>query len=382
MTGTMKAIGMMSGTSMDGIDIALLETDGDRIDAFGATGGRPYTAAERELLRQAMAEAAHLRDRDHRPAILAEAENLITESHAKALQTFLRENRLSAEDIGVVGFHGQTVIHKPHERLTVQLGNGQRLADLIGIRVIYDFRANDVAQGGEGAPFVPVYHRALALGSELPLPAAVVNIGGVANVTWIGPDGHLLAFDSGPGNALLDDWVRQTTGAAFDVGGELAAKGRADSKRLEKLLRAPYFLQKPPKSLDRNTFSTAAMEGLSPADGAATLTAFTAAALVCAIAHFPAPPRSYVMAGGGVHNATLMAALAKLLPGKLIRADELGWLSDSIEAQAFAFLAVRSLFDMPLSFPTTTGVPKPTTGGVIAEPASAASLSVQDARDF
>jgi anhydro-N-acetylmuramic acid kinase len=367
----MKAIGMMSGTSMDGIDIALLETDGERIDAFGAVGGRPYTRAERDLLRSAVSEAAFLRRRDDRSAVLTEAEDLITESHARVVKTFLRENRLGAEDIDVIGFHGQTVLHRPEDRLTVQLGDGQRLADTTGIRVVYDFRANDVAEGGQGAPLVPAYHRALAMGSELDLPAAIINIGGVANVTWVGPDGELLAFDTGPGNALIDDWVRQTAGLAYDVNGDLAARGKADGVRLEKLLRHSYFLQKPPKSLDRNAFSLAPLAGLSPENGAATLTAFTAGALVLGLAHFPMPPRACVVVGGGAHNAALMSALGRLLPGRLVRADDLGWLSDNLEAQAFAFLAVRSIFDMPLSFPDTTGVAYPTTGGVLAEPARA-----------
>jgi anhydro-N-acetylmuramic acid kinase len=372
----MKAIGLMSGTSMDGIDIALLETDGERIDAFGATSVRPYARAERELLRNAVAEARQLRSRDERPAILAEAENLITESHAALVKTFLRENRLGADNIGVIGFHGQTVLHRPEDKLTVQIGSGQRLADLTGIRVVYDFRANDVAAGGQGAPFVPVYHRALALGSELDLPAAVINIGGVANVTWIGPDGDLLAFDTGPGNALLDDWVRQTAGLSHDVNGELAARGTADSKKLEAMLRHAYFLQRPPKSLDRDAFSLEAIAGMSLEDGAATLTAFTAGAIVLGLAHVPMPTRAYVVVGGGAHNGALMAALRKLFHGKLVEAESLGWLPDNLEAQAFAFLAVRSLFDMPLSFPTTTGVGQPMPGGILAAPAKAPSFTI------
>jgi anhydro-N-acetylmuramic acid kinase len=371
----MKAIGMMSGTSMDGIDVALLETDGERVEAFGPAGGRPYTSAERELLRQAVVEAVSLKARDERPPPLAEAENLITEAHASVVSDFLRNNGLTADDIDVIGFHGQTVLHRPEQRLTVQLGDGQRLADLTGIKVVYDLRAEDVARGGQGAPFVPVYHRALALHAGLSLPVAIVNIGGVANITWIGESGDLIAFDTGPGNALIDDWVRRTTGASHDEGGALAARGQVDSKRLEALLRDRYFLRKPPKSLDRNAFSLAAMEGLTPEDGAATLVGFTAAALVCAVAHLPVPPLTYVVVGGGAHNRTLMGALGRLLPGKLMGAEDIGWLSDSIEAQAFAFLAVRSLQGLPLSFPGTTGVPQPATGGVLASPASRSERS-------
>lgn len=366
----MKAIGMMSGTSMDGIDVALLETDGERVDAFGPTSERPYSAAERELLREAVAEAAFLTDREDRPALLTEAEDFITESHAEAVDAFLALNGLRRDEIDVIGFPGQTVLHRPQERLTVQLGDGQRLADLTGIKVVYDFRARDVALGGQGAPFVPAYHRALMLAANVELPAAVVNIGGVANVTWIGADGELLAFDTGPGNAMLDDWVRSKTGAPRDENGMLAAQGQPDNSRLVALLRNSYFLRKPPKSLDRNAFPLAVVEGLSVEDGAATLTAFTAAALVCAVAHFPAPPNAYVVVGGGARNLSLMAALEKLLPGELLRAEDLGWSVEAMEAQAFAFLAVRSLGGLPLSFPATTGVPEPTTGGAVALPAA------------
>lgn len=366
---------MMSGTSMDGIDVALLETDGESIEAFGPVAGRAFTPGERELLREAVTEAAFLRHRDDRPALLTEAEDFVTESHAQAVGDFLDDNGLSREEIDVIGFHGQTVLHRPEDRLTVQLGDGQRLADLTGVKVVYDFRGNDMAQGGQGAPFVPVYHRALVLAARLDLPAAVVNIGGVANVTWVGEDGHFLAFDTGPGNALIDDWVRQTTGASHDENGALAAQGRADNKRLEALLRSPYFLRKPPKSLDRNDFTLTLMEGLSPADGAATLTAFTAGALVCAVAHFPVPPKAVVVVGGGARNRSLMAALDTLLPGQLLRADDIGWSADGLEAQAFAFLAVRSLKGLPLSFPTTTGVESPTPGGLLAQPASPLVLS-------
>ncbi len=369
---------MMSGTSMDGIDVALIDTDGEHGLSFGPSGGRGYTRSERELLRDALTEATFLRSRDARSPLLTEAEDLITESHADAVTDFLSDIGVDPATIDVIGFHGQTVLHRPEKRLTVQLGDGQRLADLTGIKVVYDFRANDVAQGGQGAPFVPVYHRALAQATGIDLPAVVINIGGVANVTWIGADGDLLAFDTGPGNALIDDWVRKHTGTSYDEGGALAASGHADGKRLEALLRHPYFLRKPPKSLDRNAFSLAAVEGLSPADGAATLAGFTAASIVCAIAHFPAPPSVYVVSGGGVHNRTLMTALAKLLPGQVLRAEDLGWSADSIEAQAFAYLAVRSLEGLPLSFPGTTGVPAPTTGGILAHPTSPPDLSHGD----
>ena len=374
----MKAIGLMSGTSMDGVDIALLETDGERIAAFGPTGGRDYTGEERAFLREAVEAAAQLSDRTDRTGMLAKAEHLITEIHAEAVDAFLIEHKLARDEVRVVGFHGQTVLHRPDAGLTVQLGDGQLLADLTGIDVVYDFRADDMAEGGEGAPLVPVYHGALAEFSGLPRPAVIVNIGGVANVTFIGEDGGLLAFDTGPGNALLDDWMMLRLGEARDDNGQLAARGQTDGRRLEAMLAHPYFLRKPPKSLDRNAFALDAMEGLSPEDGAATLTAFTAASLICGAAHFPAAPKIFVLSGGGTRNASLVGTLRKLLPGRIELADDLGWDAGALEAQAFAFMAVRSLRGLPISFPGTTGVPQPMTGGVLAQPSDSNSMEFEN----
>jgi anhydro-N-acetylmuramic acid kinase len=373
----MKAIGLMSGTSMDGVDIALLETDGERIGAFGPVGGRDYTLEERAFFREAVAAAAQITDRSDRSGILERAEALITEIHADAVDDFLSFNRLSREEVDVIGFHGQTVLHRPESRLTVQLGDGQLLADLTGIEVVHDFRANDVAEGGEGAPFVPAYHRALADYSELPRPAVIVNIGGVANVTFIGEDGTLLAFDTGPGNALIDDWMMQRLGEPRDENGQLAARGQVDARRLETLLANPFFLRKPPKSLDRNAFPLSVVDGLSPEDGAATLTAFTAAALICGAAHFPDAPKIFVLSGGGTRNASLVGTLRKLLPGRIELAEDRGWDSGAIEAQAFAFLAVRSLRGLPNSFPGTTGAPHPVVGGVLVRPSEASSMEFE-----
>ncbi len=374
----MKAIGLMSGTSMDGVDIALLETDGERIMAFGPAGGRDFTGEERAFLREAVKAAAQLTDRTDRTGILAKAEQLITEIHADAVEAFLIEHKIPREEICVIGFHGQTVLHRPEAGLTVQLGDGQRLADRTGMDVVYDFRADDMAQGGEGAPLVPVYHRALAEFSSLQRPAVIVNIGGVANVTFIGEDGGLVAFDTGPGNALLDDWMMLRLGEARDENGQLAARGQTDGRRLEAMLAHSYFLRKPPKSLDRNAFPLSVMAGLSPEDGAATLTAFTAASLICGAAHFPAAPKIFVLSGGGTRNASLVATLRKLLPGRIELADDLGWDAGAVEAQAFAFMAVRSLQGLPISFPGTTGVPQPKTGGILAQPSDSNAMEFEN----
>lgn len=359
----MKAIGLMSGTSMDGVDVALVETDGERIQKIGPDGFYPYDEEEREILRNAVRDAAAIKDRGERPVFLSGAETVVTEIHAQAVENFLADHGLRRRDIEIVGFHGQTVLHRPEARLTVQLGDGSALADLLGLNVVYDFRSNDVEAGGQGAPLVPIYHRALVERAGLPRPAVIVNLGGVANVTYIGEDGTLLAFDTGPGNAMIDDWVRKHTGASRDEGGRLAAKGHTDSRRLEKLLGNPYFLRKPPKSIDRNEFSPDILNGLSIEDGAATLTAFTVASLIFSLAHFPATPKIFVLSGGGVHNATLVSNIRKLVPGRVEIANELGWNADAIEAQAFAYLAVRSLKKLPITYPGTTGAPSPLTGG-------------------
>jgi anhydro-N-acetylmuramic acid kinase len=268
----------------------------------------------------------------------------------------------------VVGFHGQTVIHRPLEGLTVQIGDGQGLADRLGIPVAYDFRAADVAAGGEGAPVVPVYHRALIEAADIVGPVAFLNIGGVANVTYVDDGFDPIACDTGPGNALLDDLMHARAGKPMDRGGRTAARGRVDEAALALLLAHPYFEKKPPKSLDRNAFSREVVNSLSLEDAAATLTAFTAASVARLLPHLPKRPGELVVCGGGAHNPTLMRELALHLGCKVSTAQQHGWSVDAMEAQAFAYLAVRSMEGLPITFPTTTGVPAPQTGGVLARP--------------
>lgn len=362
------AIGLMSGTSLDGVDVALVVTDGETILELGPLGYRAYAPDERAILRAALAEGRRLTDRTSRPGVLAEAETLVTRAHAEAVENFLAEHGIARGTIGAVGFHGQTVLHRPEARLTVQLGDGPGLAKALGLPVVYDFRAADVAAGGEGAPFVPVVHRALARRSGLPAPLVVVNIGGVANVTFIGRGDMLIAFDTGPGNALLDDFVLRRTGAPFDRDGALARAGRTDASVLEALMRHGYFARPAPKSLDRDAFSAALVETLPTADAAATLTAFTVETIASGIGMLPESPVLVVAAGGGARNPAMVAGLADRLGVPVRPADAIGWSADGLEAQAFAVLAVRSLRGLPLSFPGTTGVPEPTPGGVLAEP--------------
>lgn len=365
----LTAIGLMSGTSLDGVDVALIETDGRQVKAFGPCGYRPYSEPERRLLRHALVEATSLQDRDARPGVLREAEHAVTLAHAEALAAFTAQHHLASEDIDIVGFHGQTVLHRPEQKMTVQIGDAAMLAKAIHIPVMHDFRAADVAAGGQGAPLVPVYHRALTQSLEREGPIAVVNIGGVSNITYIdGPDA-LIACDTGPGNALLDDFMYRTTGEAFDCKGHLAAQGRVNVVWIARALAHPFFAQRPPKSLDRNDFAHFKLPELPPADGAATLTALTAAAIAKVVPLLPCPPKSWIVCGGGARNLTMMRMLKeRLAPARVEAAEALGWSGDAIEAQAFGFLAARGLKGLPLSYPATTGVPMPTTGGVIARP--------------
>jgi anhydro-N-acetylmuramic acid kinase len=370
----MRAIGLMSGTSMDGIDVALIETDGVTVSRFGASAVHAYQEHEAAILRRAMKEAPVLRARTERPGVIGQAEELSTALHASAVKAFLTANGIDRRAIDVIGYHGQTVLHRPSEKLTVQLGDGAALAREIGVPVVYDLRAADVAAGGQGAPLVPVFHRALARALDRPHPIVVLNLGGVANITFIDGENDPVACDTGPANALLDDFMRSRSGAARDTNGQAAAAGRVDTKAVDRLLKHPFFSHSCPKSLDRNDFRewVAAHAGLaekSIEDGAATLTMLTAATVARVVDVLPRAPQSWIVAGGGARNPTLLRMLReRLAPAHVETADQVGWSIDALEAQAFAFLAVRSLNGLPLTFPTTTGAPTPMQGGVLAAP--------------
>jgi anhydro-N-acetylmuramic acid kinase len=363
-----QAIGLMSGTSMDGVDVALIETDGERISAFGPTGYRAYAEAERSLLRQSLIDAAKLTDRNQRPGVLTQAEALVTRAHGDALADYLEDNGLSLSSVEIIGFHGQTVLHRPEQRLTVQIGDGRALARRFGTPVAFDFRAADLAEGGQGAPLVPVFHGALVQGLNRPRPVAVLNLGGVANVTYC-DDGDLIACDTGPGNALLDDFINERTGRPFDTGGAKAARGRVDEAFVARVLRHPFFALPPPKSLDRNAFASVAggLTDSSVNDGAATLAALTTACVARIVPLLPRPPLTWIVGGGGARNPVILSMLAeRLAPATVELADALGWSGDALEAQAFAYLAVRTLRGLPITFPSTTGAPGPMQGGLVA----------------
>ena len=349
---TWRALGLMSGTSLDGIDAALIETDGCDVVRPGAWLTLAYEGGLGDRLRGVLGGRGDV------PGV----ENEMTRAHAAAVGTLLDRAGLAPAEVDVIGFHGHTIDHRPDVHLTWQIGDGALLSELTGIDVVCDLRRRDVAAGGQGAPLASLFHAALAAGLARPL--AVLNVGGVANITWLGEDGAISAFDTGPGCALLDDWMRRHGGQAFDEDGRLARSGEVDAAAIGRLLAEPYFSEAPPKSLDRNAFDVT-IEGLSPADGAATLTAMTAACVARALDHLAAPPSRWLVTGGGRRNPAIMDALADALDGPVEPVESVGWDGDAVEAQAFAYLAVRSLRRLPLTLPDTTGAPEPLTGGAL-----------------
>ncbi len=357
-----RVLGLMSGTSLDGVDAAIIETDGEKIAGFGPAASRPYSLEEREALAGAVETAR--KAKAPAAADFARSEKLLTQAHAELAEDLLAQDKgAGAPPVDLAGFPGQTLVHRPQEGFTLQIGDGAALARRLKLAVAADFRSADVRAGGQGAPLAPLYHRARAARDGGELPLCVLNIGGVANLTWIGAEGELLAFDTGPGGGLLDDWTRRRCGASHDRDGALAARGEVHREKLAALLADPFFARPPPKSLDRHDVSADSLRGLSAPDGAATLTAFTAHAAGRAERFLPAAPRQWIVTGGGRHNPVLMEMLAEVLNAPVRSAEAKGWRGDMIEAEAFAYLAVRVLRKLPLSLPETTGAPRPLAGG-------------------
>jgi anhydro-N-acetylmuramic acid kinase len=368
----MRVLGFMTGTSLDACDMAILETDGENIQAFGPAGERKLSEDLRDLLLKATEAAMTWERGSPEPEIFAEAGHAIARDHLEAGDAFLEANHLSWRQIDLVGMHGQTVLHERpgggRNGRTVQLGDGQWLAAASGLPVAFDFRAADVAAGGEGAPVAPIYHLARARASGLAPPLAVLNVGGVANVTfWSGED-QLTAFDTGPGNGMIDLLVQARTSGRYDEDGKYAGVGRVDEIALNVLLSHPYFEAPPPKSLDRYDFSLEPLDRLELEDACATLTAFAAEALKLGFARMGGEPTEVIVCGGGRHNPALMKAFAERLPVPVRPAEDHGWRGDAIEAEAIAYLAARCAKALPITFPTTTGAPQPLTGGRIAHP--------------
>jgi len=364
-----RVIGLMSGTSLDGVDAALIETDGETIATFGQGTERPYSNAERAVLSAAVQSALAWGFDGDEPDF-SDAETLLAETHAEAVRILLKQAGLSSQDIDLIGFHGQTVLHQAPRRggtgRTLQIGDAQGLSEMLGIPVIYDFRSADMEAGGQGAPLAPLYHQALALREGI-AKVAILNLGGVANVTWLEPGQDPIAFDTGPANGLIDAWCEREAGQSHDVDGRLACAGEVDPAALARLLSHEFFPKQAPKSLDRWDFTLEPVDGLTLEDGAATLTRFTARSVADAL-NMTGKPERILVTGGGRKNPTLMGMLEEELPGVTIEPVEaIGWRGDLIEAEAFAWLAARVERGLPTSLPSTTGADMPVCGGQRAE---------------
>lgn len=368
----MRVLGFMTGTSLDAVDMAVLETDGEAIFAYGPAGERKTTEATRDLMLAATEQALKWRRGTPPPEIFAEAARAGAEEHFAAAEEFLAANGLKWSDIDLIGMHGQTVLHERPKAgaagRTVQLGDAALLAKLTGVPVAHDFRTADVAAGGEGAPLAPIYHLARARSSGLPAPLAILNIGGVANVTFWSGGEDIAAFDTGPGNGMIDLLMQARGAGRFDDKGRYASVGRVNEGVLAALLAHPYFREPAPKSLDRFDFSLDPLETAQLEDAAATLVAFTAESVRLGFDLMGATPHEVVVSGGGRHNPEIMKALAARLPCPVRTAEDHGWRGDAIEAEAFGYLAARTAAGLPITFPKTTGAPAPMTGGRIARP--------------
>ena len=352
----------MSGTSLDGIDAAYIETDGDSELSLGPFVTVPYISEFRTRLGQFIESAP---DRGALPnESLLEVQ--LTDLHANAVRILLDEMKCSVDDIDLIGFHGQTIWHRPNQKQTWQMGNGNHLAAVLKIPVAFDFRTADIDAGGQGAPLAPVFHRVLTKGTEY--PTIIINIGGVANITWIGSASNLIAFDTGPGNGLIDDWVRLRCGSSMDENGALATRGEPRMDIVRQITASPFFDTPPPKSLDRLSFNLDRILPLDVEDGAATLVSLTADCIRRGLQHCPAQPKVLLVSGGGRCNPALMAAISKQTGLKVEPVESFGWNGDAIEAQAFAYMAARCLKSMPITFPGTTGVATSQCGGRIARP--------------
>lgn len=365
------AIGLMSGTSLDGVDAALIHGDGETVAEFGPTLYLPYSPEQRQQIRELLdlVQEKGVAARDGEA--VQRVERLITEHHITAVETLLSENGLAAADIDILGMHGQTVLHRPDEGWTWQIGDGAYLAEQTGIPVVDDFRTADMKAGGQGAPFAPLYHEALIKSAGLAAadyPVVVVNIGGVANLTWVKPGADVIGFDVGPGNAQMDDWATKKVGRLFDEDGQLAAGGTVDQAIVNRILALPFFSETYPKSLDRLDFSVEPVESLCAEDGMATLAAITVAGIMHGIDTLPEKPSSIYICGGGRKNAHLMKVLHDTLGLEPQPVDMLGWRGDMLEAELFAHLAIRSIKGLPLSMPSTTGAREAVTGGVLHHP--------------
>lgn len=361
------AIGLMTGTALDGfVDVALINTDGETVFEFGEFGLFPYSNEDRTVLADAVAAARAWAFDGPEPLIFADVTQVITRIYASAIKQLLVQADMTSDQVAYVGGHGLTVLHRPDLGRTLQLLDGAALAKAVGIDTVYDFRTADMAAGGQGAPLAPIYHAAILAHAKFAPPSAILNLGGVANVTWWGGGLELAAFDTGPANGPVNEWIEAHGQGSYDKDGTIGARGRVHEGRLLEILDNPWFDAPYPKSLDRYDFDAGLVRGMTLEDGAATLTALVGACLNLALGQLPSRPKTLIVAGGGRKNPVMMADIEARCGVALVDADAVGLRGDAVEAECFALLAVRSARGLPLSFPATTGVTVPVAGGVLA----------------
>jgi anhydro-N-acetylmuramic acid kinase len=367
------SLGLMSGTSLDGVDAAFLYTDGERIHEFGPSLCIQYSPKERLILEKTIQSALKWNFIGQRPSIFEDADNIILKTHKLAVEQLCETNKYWSRRLSLIGFHGQTVLHHPPQDgkrgQTLQLGDGENLAKALNFPVWYDFRSNDISNMGQGAPLAPIYHKSLALYSKLRLPTVILNIGGVSNLTLVSKNNDIIATDTGPGNGPIDNWIHQNGLGLYDPYGQYALAGKADYALVKKWLGYIFFKKNIPRSADRYDFDVINdIKNYSVEDGAATLVAFVVEAIAGVIKEFKQNPVEMIVCGGGRHNKAIISLLDSKLDMKISTTEKVGWISDAVEAQAFAYLAVRSQLGLPISFPTTTGVKEPLTGGKLSLP--------------
>lgn len=361
---TLQALGMKSTNSLEGVAVSLISTDG--VDVYGVSCNEvfPYDEELCDKIRKILGKKP---DTEENKAEIREVEIELTEFHTQLIKDFLSYHN---HKIDVIGFHGHTIFHDPNEHYTHQIGDGRLLAQNSGIKVVGKFAKADIFAGGQGAPLYPIYHQALCSNMEKPL--AIINIGGNSSITFLGSNGEMLAFDSGPGNAVINDWTFKKAGQQMDFNGKFAITGTVNEKIVDTLMRHKFFAKYPPKAIDRNTFKSKLehLEGLSLEDGAATATAFVAESIAYAISFYlPEQPKEVILCGGGAKNPSLKRFIRQRLNKIEVKSgEEYSWDVNTIEAQAIGYLAVRRLYNLPSTFPSTTGALQPIVCGNLYEP--------------
>jgi anhydro-N-acetylmuramic acid kinase len=366
MNDLITTIGLMSGTSSDGIDASIIKSDGENEVHFIGNFFLAYEENVKIKIRSLKEKINLISDLNKNKLEIATLEREITLLHAKTVDLITKKNKIDKSKIDLIGFHGHTIFHNFAEKKTIQIGDGKLLAQLTNSNVVNNFRENDINNGGQGAPLVPIFHKLLQNKLDLKKPILIVNIGGISNVTYIGQEKEIVSLDTGPGNCLIDKilQLKSKNKKQFDKNGAIAFSGSIDKNILESYLNDPYYDSLPPKSLDINDFSISPLRSLSLEDSVSTLSELTALTIVNSLSFFSVKPKKIILCGGGRKNKYIFERIKQLSNIPTNNIDEYNINGDFIESQAFAYLAIRSFLKKHISFPETTGVSRPSTGGV------------------